>query len=285
MEIYLKDIKPFVRYAHYFTIGEETKKAFGIPYESRLFYVKKGHSFLEIEGKKYEMREGNAIIINSGTKYRFLAAGETTTYIGINFDYTYDYSYLETPLCLAYSKRTFDNKLIERVNFIDMPMLNDVLFIYRADFLEDELDKILTEYSTKLFLYRTNLSSAFLSVLVKCLREAKNPNNSMQTKKAKSIIEYIQKNYSEDITNEYLSKIFHFHPNYINRIVKESTNFSVHQYVLRVRISKAVSILMQQDISIGEVAYMCGFYDSCHFSKSFKKIMGISPGDFKRRRV
>ena len=65
---------------------------------------------------------------------------------------------------------------------------------------------------------------------------------------------------------------------------KSVHNKTIHQYILDFKIREAISYMdLFEDISIKEVAYNLGFYDEYHFSKQFKKIMGISPGLYKKQ--
>ena len=92
-----------------------------------------------------------------------------------------------------------------------------------------------------------------------------------------NIIEYVQNHYCEELNNTELSKIFHFHSNYINSEFKKHTGKSLHGYMLELRILKSISLIESGFTDISEIAYSCGFGDSNYFSRYFKKKTGISP--------
>ncbi len=81
----------------------------------------------------------------------------------------------------------------------------------------------------------------------------------------------------EDICNEINLSPFHF-----IRIFREKTGVSPHQYLLKVRIGKAEEILRSGNYSVTETALLCGFVSLPHFSSTFKKITGHSPGEYKK---
>ncbi|MBQ8203679.1 MAG: helix-turn-helix transcriptional regulator [Clostridia bacterium] len=59
---------------------------------------------------------------------------------------------------------------------------------------------------------------------------------------------------------------------------------TIHQYILSFKIKEAVSYFdMFPEMSIKEIACNLGFYDEYHFSKQFKKLMGLSPAKYKER--
>lgn len=58
---------------------------------------------------------------------------------------------------------------------------------------------------------------------------------------------------------------------------------SIHKYMLTYKIDEAISLFKNfPHMSIKEIAYNLGFYDEYHFSKQFKKLMGISPTEYKK---
>lgn len=59
---------------------------------------------------------------------------------------------------------------------------------------------------------------------------------------------------------------------------------TIHQYILHFKIREAISYMeLFPDITIKEIAHNLGFFDEYHFSKTFKKITGKSPREWRRR--
>ncbi len=54
-----------------------------------------------------------------------------------------------------------------------------------------------------------------------------------------------------------------------------------HQYVIRRRIERAKQLLKQSDLRIVDIALACGFANQSHFSRHFRRIVGISPKEFR----
>ena len=69
---------------------------------------------------------------------------------------------------------------------------------------------------------------------------------------------------------------------YLYRLFKEETGMSVIDYINNCRISKAEVLLIDENISIKDVAYSVGFTDQMYFSKVFKKLRGQTPTEFRR---
>ena len=66
------------------------------------------------------------------------------------------------------------------------------------------------------------------------------------------------------------------------RAFKASTGLPPHQWVMAMRIEMARGILTNSDTPLVEIAGMCGFADQSHFSRVFARIMGTSPGAWRR---
>ena len=71
------------------------------------------------------------------------------------------------------------------------------------------------------------------------------------------------------------------HPNYINAVFKEVEGTTINQYLRNKRIELAKTILTNSDRCIGEVADMCGFSQHSYFTRTFHKVCGMSPGEYR----
>lgn len=103
----------------------------------------------------------------------------------------------------------------------------------------------------------------------------------IHTKYIAEAIDYINKNYSKDISlNEitkqaYLSK-FHF-----SRIFKRHTSYSPYQYLITVRLNHSRQLLLNSNYPVKEVADLCGFKRLDYFSAMFKKKFKYSPSMYR----
>jgi AraC-like DNA-binding protein len=67
-----------------------------------------------------------------------------------------------------------------------------------------------------------------------------------------------------------------------NEKVKSYTGFTPLNYLINIRISEAIKLLKRRNISITDIALDTGFYSSQHFSTTFKKLTGFTPGEFRK---
>lgn len=97
-----------------------------------------------------------------------------------------------------------------------------------------------------------------------------------------SVLSYIQKNHSENISLEILSKKFGVSKYKISRLFTNTINVSLTDYVNTLRIDKSKAYLKNPEISIIETAFNCGFESQQTFNRVFKKITGMTPKEYKR---
>lgn len=96
-----------------------------------------------------------------------------------------------------------------------------------------------------------------------------------------TVIDYLGRHYSEDISNGSLGERFGYHPNYLNQLFVRYTGKSLYKYLQDFRILKAVDLLQETDLPVSEVAILVGFKDLPHFSRYFKQKTGYNPTDFR----
>lgn len=92
-------------------------------------------------------------------------------------------------------------------------------------------------------------------------------------------IQYIHKNYSEEITVQQLSDLCYLNKYYLSHIFHSVTGFTVKNYIANYRIRQACE-LFSQGLSVQEVGSAVGFNNSSYFIQVFKRIVGTTPGNF-----
>ena len=94
--------------------------------------------------------------------------------------------------------------------------------------------------------------------------------------------EYIQNNYSKDISLDEISQAANISPYYFSKIFKEGTGEGFVEYLTRIRMDKAKELLTTTECSMKEICVMVGYADPNYFSRSFKKNVGVTPTEYKQ---
>lgn len=69
----------------------------------------------------------------------------------------------------------------------------------------------------------------------------------------------------------------------LQRLFRSRTGFSPHDYLMQLRLKKAAALLLESELTVGEVAAESGFADSNYFCRRFRSYAGISPLAFRKR--
>ena len=100
----------------------------------------------------------------------------------------------------------------------------------------------------------------------------------------KKIIQFIRSNYMKKITLNDISDSVNFSVSYVCKIFKDEMSTSLSSFINRTRVENSKILLLNNDIPLVDVSYLCGFDDQSYFSKVFKKATGVTPGLFREKR-
>ena len=111
----------------------------------------------------------------------------------------------------------------------------------------------------------------------------------LKTVKTKSInenltvaIEYIENNYTDNITVDDLARLSNMSTSRFFPCFKQSTGETPVDYINRFRISKSIIFMYDKNLSIEEISEKVGFKSSIYFRRVFKKITGKTPREYKK---
>jgi AraC family transcriptional regulator len=71
-------------------------------------------------------------------------------------------------------------------------------------------------------------------------------------------------------------------PSHFARAFRRSTGVSPHAWLVRQRIARAKDLMRTRDLSLGDIAFACGFADQSHFTRVFARAERMSPGRWRR---
>jgi AraC-like DNA-binding protein len=94
--------------------------------------------------------------------------------------------------------------------------------------------------------------------------------------------DYVGDNLSADITLDGLARLIGISVRQLSRAVRQEKGVGVHRWVANRRLSEARRLLMETDMSIGEVARRCAFHSSTAFAAAFRAASDFSPVEFRR---
>lgn len=100
-------------------------------------------------------------------------------------------------------------------------------------------------------------------------------------RKVNSILQYMQQHYSEKITLETAAERINLSKFYFTRIFKQYTGQTFYDYLNVLRIKASEDLLKNTSTPISYIASACGYYSISSFNRSFHKIKGCTPSEFR----
>lgn len=98
-------------------------------------------------------------------------------------------------------------------------------------------------------------------------------------------IEYMSLNFSEDISISKLCEIVHLSKSYFFQLFKDTAGVGAMEYLTQIRIKNVCDRLIQTDKSTSEIAFECGFKNLSNFNRCFKRLVGITPREYRKNLV
>ena len=96
------------------------------------------------------------------------------------------------------------------------------------------------------------------------------------------IVDYLEKNYAQEITLDTLAKRFYISKYEISRMFTKNVGISFIEYLTRVRIENSKKLLLDTSLSITQISELAGFNSSSNFARVFKKITGVAPVQYRK---
>jgi AraC-like DNA-binding protein len=178
---------------------------------------------------------------------------------------------------LTESERTTIGKILlfNNVSVLKTKEAGDLLFELRAEILSQEIG----------YLTRVNslIDSLFIIIARQSTRQASSRRDFPRT--FANLEQTLRQNLSHQWTVEEMSALVGLGTTAFTEKVKAYTGFSPLSYLINIRITEAIKLLKRADVNVTNIALETGFYSSQHFSTTFKKLTGYTPGEFRKRNL
>ena len=281
----INEIHPYIRFA---AIQDFRHNLFEyripkINYDHRIYFCVEGKAEITINNEKYEIKKNDFLFFRSGSVYKISIKDENEfKCITCNFDFYNLTQSFPSPIIPSDVTTINKNKIREQSDYFeDCEILNNTLYIENFLIAKNFMENLMNEYNSlgnrSQFILRLELLKLFSHVF-KHILESSNSNNQI----IEQIIEYIETNYKQELSNEIIAKVFNFHPNYISQIVKKEKGVSLHKYVIKLRLALATKLLLQTKKPISLICEEVNIPDSKYFTRLYKKYYGISPSELRK---
>lgn len=236
-------------------------------------YVIENDFTIGLNTRTYQMHAGDIAFIPSGELHEFKGVTKTGTRFFMNFELSTLSFYCNLEPILRHLR-----------NAILVTKDDGGLYVK----IRSQLRDVMNRYEhTDLLFYTARMIDILLLFGKKDSDQINHANftdvrrKSMDIDKISKSLEYIEKNYREDIFLKDIASAGGFSEYYFSRLFKQIAEKSFRQYLNEFRINKARALLIT-NCSVSQAAYASGFSSLTTFGRLFRSINGCSPQEFQK---
>lgn len=267
----LADVFRFISFTSGETYGPHTHLRIEIN------YVKKGSCILHLNDRAVRFREGEIMIISSHVNHLFEAGREGSTLMQLEF----------LPEIFTHFQL---NKPSDAGNTETSPLFpfgeqHQLIKIVDNIRIEHSLRRIIRELEAKgpYYQHLVMMYYAELFVLIhRHLEEVQLPIDANET--MKKAIGYMRNNYLAPLTIRQVARQVGVSDRHLRTLFHTHLGQSPLEYLNRIRMKKAITLLQDTDLSVKEICFQCGFQSPQYFSRIFKRHMGVSPRNITKNK-
>ena len=108
------------------------------------------------------------------------------------------------------------------------------------------------------------------------------PQGALPAHKLRRVIERMNADLSIDLDLKTIAAESGYSRNHFLRMFRAATQSTPHQYFLRLRIEKAQSLMKNKSLRMIDIAESCGFTSQSQFSRAFRRVIGVTPRQYRR---
>jgi AraC family transcriptional regulator len=110
------------------------------------------------------------------------------------------------------------------------------------------------------------------------------PRSKLNSYQLRSVVAFIESHLDEDVSVITLARRAHVSPFHFARLFRQTVGLPPHQFVLRLRMRRAIALAKGGQYSLAQIAAECGFHDQAHLTHAFRRVLGTTPSGYLGRR-
>lgn len=250
-------------------------------YDCHLLFILKGRGKITLGEKEFDLKENTLCYYPSAVRYLPCSIGDAPMeFITLNFDFDRKNQNIVKVLSpVAEESFICDNAILPDADALPDIFKNHFLFENAVEFRDDFIK--LTEEFLEDTPYSKEKAEAKLQYLLLSVATC-SPENGKDI--YWEILSYIKSNLLTIRSNDEIAQALSYHSYYLNKIFKEKTGTSMHQYIINERLKTAANLLVTTSYDIGKVAKLSGFDNPRHFSTCFSKKYNCTPSSMSKRK-
>lgn len=238
-----------------------------------LVYVLEGKNLEFIEDTSFIVTENDLLLITPYTRHHNIFTSDSK----ILFIHIDSKQFIQSLLPAVMENIIFSDFFSSFLN--DKYVRNALLFKDCIPKVKWILDKLIEEYLSENLLHNSYIQYLLGTLIIELARNQPYLSQNFTGASSacmKEILQYITQNF-KTISLTQVASHFGYNPAYLSRRIHKSTGKNFNQLVTDYKLNLAVVLINQQNLSIEEVAYSCGYQELSTFYKAFRKKFHCTP--------
>lgn len=148
------------------------------------------------------------------------------------------------------------------------------------------LTDLYTLASSSDYIRDMRINESLSALLTLLMEQSWHPESKTVSRKRLELVEvknYLDEHYTEKIVLDDLSEKYYINKYYLTKIFKETYGSTINGYIIAKRITRAKQLLRFTDMTVDEIGNAVGMGDANYFSRTFRKVEGISPREYRKQ--
>ena len=234
---------------------------------ARFLYVKRGRGKLVIDGEEYVLQPNTLVAITPWKITDTVEVTETLQFIKV----IYDYSYLNSVFKGVLGSGDASAEPLRFLTVEPVAYLDSVQAEY-VDGIMEHLKAELGVESTRVKPPDKPFSQLYGEL----------DSGRKEAVKDQSVLSYIYAHSAEKLTLSQVAEAFFLSESALSKQIAGMTGTTFSKLLSSIRVEKASDYLIYTDLTLDEIAGLCGFVDASHVSKHFAQRVGITPMQYRK---
>jgi len=224
-----------------------------------LIYIRKGSMYFDMNNKTIKASENQIVLLDC-------------------FAY---HAYYTTEVCEA-EWMHFDGPMARQYYNMIIEKNGNVITLRQSYRFQKNLHEAYMQLKQNNILKEAKVTEAITIMLTELLVSQEiNEKQECLNGKMDEVVTYILDHFTEDLTLEDMAEKANLSPYYFTRVFKAVTGYTPHEFLLISRMNAAKFLLHDTSASVKETCFSVGFTNESNFCTSFKKIVGVTPSEYR----
>ena len=244
-----------------------------------LAYVTEGHGYHWVDGERSEVKKGDYFIVDIDAAHQYTLLPNENLELTSCMFYP---AFVDKILKDCRSFRELINTCLLRFDYSSLSIDPTKRIFHDDGCVLSVIRRMEKEYAEKKTGYQEMLRCCMTEILILTMRQlAEEEQPDKMDDSIRYITEYVQEHYAENVTLDGLGKTLGYSPAYLSNKFKKFMKMPFGAYLQRVRVEKSCRLITGTNKKIIEIAALVGYRDVQFFNHVFKKMLHITPRQFR----